>query len=170
LDSNLKAVKKANPERIILGTPEAFVTFSKEKDFVKISTLPDELLKKFKTKKDFSTLKMTVAIHKACQMENDPFYEPTKSLLKLIPGISIVELKDKCGQMGFDGLDSKSKQNTLKLLSKAVKNDVDAIVCTSPYCESHMQLCLREGSWRTTDIKITDVYRLLFTSLEGGDI
>jgi len=167
---NLKALNKVNPENLIIGTPEAFVTLSKEKDFKNVSSLPKELLIKLQKLKGFSQIKKTVAIHSSCLMENDPFIETTKKLLKLIPGISIIELKGKCGHKGFDSLDSKSKKYALNLFNEAVKKGADTIICTSPYCESHFLLCNREGSWQSTDIEITDVYKLLLSSLEFGDI
>jgi len=167
---NLKAFNKVKPNRLILGTPEAFVTFSKEKDFGTVSSLPGELLKKLKELKGFSPIKKTVAIHRACMMEKDPFYDATKKLLKLIPEISIVELDGKCGHNKFDSLDGNSKKSALNLFSEATKKGADTILCTSPYCESHLLLSQREGSWRSTDIEITDVYKLLLSSLERGDI
>ena len=103
-------------------------------------------------------------------MEKDPFYDATKKLLKLIPGISIVELEGKCGHNKFDSLDGNSKKSALNLFSEATKKGADTILCTSPYCESHLLLSQREGSWRSTDIEITDVYKLLLSSLERGDI
>lgn len=167
---NLKAINKVKPQTLILGTPEAFFTFSNEKDFEKVSALPDELLKKLKGSKDFSPIKKTVAIHHACLMEKDLFYDTTKKLLRLIPGISIVELKEKCGHKGFDSLDSNSKKSALNLIKEALRKGADTIVCTSPYCESHLLMCQRDGSWRSADVEVTDVYKLLLSSLEGGDI
>ena len=88
----------------------------------------------------------------------------------LIPDISIVELNGKCNHNGFDNLNLESKQSVLKILFEAHKKGIDAIICTSPYCESHFLLCQREGSWRSKNIKITDIYRLLSSSLKGDDI
>jgi len=52
-------------------------------------------------------------------------------------------------------------------MKEAVSKDVDMIVCTSPYCESHLLLSQRKGSWRSVDIEVTDVYKVLLSSLEG---
>ena len=166
--NNLKSFKKSNPNKLILGTPEAYASFSKEKEFGNISALPEELLRVASKNKDFKPIKKTVALHKACKMEKDPFYNSTKELLKLIPGIKVVELKDKCGHDGFDNLDANSKHNAVNLMKEAVKKGAEYIVCTSPYCEAHLLLCQREGSWRLTDIEVGDVYQLLLASLEEG--
>lgn len=167
---NLKVLNKVNPEKLIIGTPEAFATLSKDKDFKNVSSFPKELLIKLQKLKGFSQIKKTVSIHSSCLIENDPFIEEIKKLLKLIPGISIIELKGKCGFKEFYSLDSKSKKYALNLFNEAVKKDVDTIICTSPYCESHLLLCNREGSWQSTDIEITDVYKLLLSSLGESDI
>jgi Fe-S oxidoreductase len=168
--NNLKSFKKANPKKLILGTPESFFTFSKEKDFGKVASFPDELLNAIKRLGNFSPIKKTVAMHHACLMEKDPFYEATVKLLKLIPGITIVELEGKCGHKGFESLDANSKESAINLMKKAVNKGAEMISCTSPYCESHLLMCQREGSWHTADIKVTNVYKLLLSSLEGGDI
>ena len=74
-----------------------------------------------------------------------------------------------CGHRGFDSLDAESKATAIHLIEKSVGRDADTIVCTSPYCESHLLMCQREGSWRSIDIEITDVYKLLLSSLDKGD-
>ena len=166
--NNLRVFSRLNPKKLILVTPESFLTFSKEKNFGEILSFPDELLRVVKKSKKLSTINKIVAIHHACGMEKDPFYETTKKLLKLIPGIKIVELnKNKCGTSKFDNLNGTSKQSALNLMKKAADKGADMLICTSPYCESHLLLCQREGSWRLVDIEVTDVYRLLLSSLEG---
>ena len=52
-------------------------------------------------------------------------------------------------------------------MKKAVQKGADTIICTSPYCESHLLMCSREGSWRSTDIEISDVYQTLILSIKG---
>jgi len=170
VENDLKSFKKANPKKLILGTPESFITFSKEKDFGKIMSLTDELLNAMKRLKEVSPIMKTVAIHRSCLMEKDPFYESTIKLLKLIPGIKVIEIDGKCGHSSFESLDADSKKSALNLMNKAVNKGADMILCTSPYCESHLLMCQRMGSWRSIDIKITDAYKLLLSSLEGGDI
>ena len=165
--SNLKALKKVNPTKLILGTPESYISFSQDKKFGKVSALPDELLKVIKKSKKFSPVKKVVAIHQACAMKTDPFYETTKKLLNYIPGITIVELKGTCEHTGLEQINSETKESALHLMKEAKNKGADMIVCTSPYCESHLLMSQRKGSWRSIDIEITDVYRLLLSSLEG---
>jgi len=117
--------------------------------------------------KDFKPINKTIAIHHACKMDSDPFYDGVKKLLKLIPGIKIVEIEDKCGHNGFDSLDGKSKQAAISLVKKASDKGADTIVCTSPYCLSHLLLCFREGSWRISDIEISDVFQIINSSITG---
>ena len=165
--NNLKLFKKVNPKKLILGTPESFFSFSKEKYFGTISSLPDELLNVAKKSKGFAPIEKTVSIHRACAIENDPFYKTTKKLLDLIPGLTIVELNGQCEHRGLENFDGNSKETALHLMREAVSKDVDMIVCTSPYCESHLLLSQRKGSWRSVDIEVTDVYKVLLSSLEG---
>lgn len=165
--NNIKAFKRTNPDKLILGTPEAFLTFSKEKHFGKVSSFPDELLKSIKELKNLNSINKTVAIHQACTIENDPFYETIKKLLGLIPKVNIVELEGDCGHSGFENLNGDSKQSAINLMNEAAEKGADIILCTSPYCESHLLMSQREGSWHSSDITITDVYRFLLSSING---
>lgn len=165
-DDNLKAFKKANPKKIIIGTPEAFTSISKDKDFRNVTSLVDELISNI-NKKDLNRIGKTIAIHKSCKMDNDPFYESTKKLLEIIPGVKIIELKGKCGHNNFDKIDGKTKQTAISLMKEATSKGAEIIVCTSPYCESNLLMCSREGSWRSVDIEISDVYQILLSSLLG---
>jgi len=164
--NNLKEFQKINPKKLIFGTPESYISFSEEKKFGDISALPDELLKVIKSKK-FSPVKKVIALHHACTMKNDPFYETTKKILNYIPGVKIVELKGMCGHTGFEQINRETKESALHLINEAENKGADMIVCTSPYCESHLLMSQRKGAWRSADIEITDVYRLLLSSLEG---
>ena len=157
-------------KKLILGSPEAFLTFSKENSFGKISSLPSELLKVLEKNKEFTSLKICVGVHSACSLDDDPFYNSTIELLKLIPGVKIINLENKCNHKGFDHIDSDLKKSSDKIVNEAVKLGVEVIVCTSPYCESRLLMCQRKGSWRASDVLITDVYRLLMLSLQGGDL
>ena len=165
-EKNLQAIKKVNPTKFIIGTPEAYVSLSGDKKYSNISAIPDELLKIIKSKK-LTPVKKVVAIHHACAMETDPFYEATKKILNNIPGITTVELKGVCGHTGFEQINRETKESALLLLKEAENKGADMIVCTSPYCESHLLMNQRRGSWRDVDIEITDIYRLLLLSLEG---
>ncbi len=169
-ENNIKSFKKANPKKLILGTPESFSTFSNEKNFGKITSLTEELLIGLRDSKDFAPINKTIAVHHSCLMEKEPFYESTIKLLKLIPGIKVINIDGKCGHNGFESLNADSKKNALNLMKKVEEKGADMILCTSPYCESHLLMCQREGSWRSVNIKVTDVYKLLISSLEGGDI
>jgi NADPH-dependent glutamate synthase beta subunit-like oxidoreductase/ferredoxin/coenzyme F420-reducing hydrogenase delta subunit len=169
-EKNIKSFKKASPKKLILGTPESFTTFSKDKNFKNLSSLVDELFKVLKEYNSFNPINKTIAIHHSCQLEKDPFYETTKKLLKLIPGINIIEIDGKCGHNYFEKFNADTKKNAIAIMKKAEDKGADMILCTSPYCESHLQMCHRKGSWRSINIKVTDVYRLLISSIEGDDI
>ena len=164
--NNLKAFKKVNPTKLILGTPEAYASLSEDNNFSRLSALPDELLKSIKSKK-LSPLKKIVAIHHACAMKTDPFYETTKKLLNCIPEIKIVELKETCRHTGFEHINKETKESALRLINEVKNKGADMIVCTSPYCESHLLMSQRKGSWQSVDIEITDVYRLILSSIKG---
>ena len=166
--NNLQVIKKLKPKKILLPTPESFLSFSKEEKFGASLSFPDEVYKILKKYKKFYPVNKTVAVHHACQLEKDPFYETIKEILRIIPGVKIVELdKIKCGNSGFEDLNGKSKQSAINILKNASEKGADMLICTSPYCEAHLLLCQREGSWRTVDVEISDVYRILLSSLEG---
>ena len=52
-------------------------------------------------------------------------------------------------------------------MKKASEKGADVIVCSSPYCLSHLLLCSRKGSWQTVDIEISDIFQLLYSSITG---
>ena len=164
---NLDALKKSNPKKIIISTPEAFESLSKDKKYGEISSIVDELVDRFKNSNKLKNLELTVALHKACNMENDPFYNTTRDLLNNIPGLKIIELKKRCGHNNFNRIDAKTKMDAVELMREASEKDVDIIVCTSPYCQSHLLLCSREGSWRSVDIEISDIFQIFLKSIKG---
>jgi len=165
---NKKVYEKFKPKKMLLPTPESYLTFRNEKIFGEILSFPYELYKLAKKYKKLYPVNKTVAIHHACRLESDPFYDDIIKLLRIIPGVKIVELdKIKCGTTGFENLNGESKQSAINILEETVEKGADTIICTSPYCESHLLLCQREGSWRTVDVEVTDVYRLLLSSIEG---
>jgi len=166
-ENNIKAFKKANPKDLILATPEAYLSFSKEKQFGNILSLPEEILEKLRKIKSLTSVKKTVAIHHACNLDKDHYYKTTKKILECIPGIKIVELQAKCGQKEFFDLNGDSKQAAIDLMIEADRKNAETIICTSPYCESHLLMCSREGSWRSVDMKISDMYQVLLESIKG---
>ena len=166
-DNNQELYKKAKPKKMIIATPEAFSSLSDDKNYTNVVSIVDELLNAVKKIKDLKPVEKTVALHKACKMENDPFYQSTKKILEMIPGLKIVEISNKCGNSNFNKIAATSKKDAINIMDKAVEKGADFIVCTSPYCQSHLLLCSREGSWRSNDIDITDVYQILLKSLTG---
>jgi Fe-S oxidoreductase len=164
---NLDALKKSKPKKIIISTPEAFVNLSKNKKFGEISSIVDELVDRFKNSNKLKNLELTVALHKACNMENDPFYKTTRDLLNNIPGLKIIELKKRCGHNNFYRIDAKTKMDAVELMREASEKDADIILCTSPYCQSHLLLCSREGSWQSADIEISDIFQIFLKSIKG---
>lgn len=164
---NIELYKHAKPKSIIIGTPEAYLSFLKDNDYQNILSVVDEILNKIKDIKKLHQINLTVAIHKACEMNEDPFYLPIKHILSLIPGLNMVELNGNCGHSGFEKIDGDSKQSAINLLKEASGKGVEQIICTSPYCESHLLMCLREGSWQSIDIEITDVFKILLSSIKG---
>jgi NADPH-dependent glutamate synthase beta subunit-like oxidoreductase/Fe-S oxidoreductase/ferredoxin len=164
---NKKYLDELKPDKLILCTPEGYTSFLEDNNYQNVVSLIDELLIKAKRFKGFKPLNKIVAIHHACRLKSDPFYDATKQFLKQIPGVKIIELKDKCGQTGFDKLDGKFKQSAVALMKKASEKGADIIVCSSPYCLSHLLLCSRKGSWQTVDIEISDIFQLLYSSITG---
>jgi len=164
---NMSYYKKLKINKLIVGTPEAFVSFSKDKNYKDVVSVINEIISSIKKVKKLHTINKTVYLHKACTMDKDPFYEPTKKLLSLIPGVKIIEFEKECGNQGFEKIDGETKKSAIELMKKVEDKGADTIICTSPYCESHLLMCSREGSWRTVEIEISDVYQLLLSSLEG---
>ena len=163
---NITSYNKTKPKSIVIASPEAFISFSKNKKFGQIVKFPDLLLKNI-DKKKLKQINLTVGIHHACKIDEDPFVNTIRKILNKIPGIKTVDLKDTCGQSGFEDLNANSKQKAINLMKKASDLGVDVILCTSPNCQAHLLLCHRQGSWRSIDIQITDIYSILNSSLNG---
>jgi NADPH-dependent glutamate synthase beta subunit-like oxidoreductase/Fe-S oxidoreductase/coenzyme F420-reducing hydrogenase delta subunit len=163
---NHQALDVVSPQKIIIGTPEAYISFSHEKIKPELTTLPDELLPITKKLQKIKPINKTLALHKACKLHIDPFYEPIKKLLQSIPGITLIDLPETCGHEGFDVLNSQTNQIANSLIDHAADQGAEQILCTSPYCQSHLLLTQREGSWKTTDIEIGDIYTILYNLLE----
>lgn len=168
-ENNISNYNKIKPCKLILCTPESYITFSKLNAYKNITSLPNELYKALKKSNEFKPVNKTIAIHRACNLNKDPFFDDTKKLLSLIPGVSIIDLKVECGFDGFDNLNADSKIKSLKLMNAALEKNADIIICTSPYCTSHLLLSNREGSWRTKDIEINNLYSILLSSLKEDD-
>jgi len=165
---NKISLSSLKPEKIIMGSPEAYLTFINDNIYETITPLPSELLTIFKEKNEFSSIKKTIAIHPACSLETDPFYESTKDLLSLIPGVKIITLQSSCDHNRFMTINAHQKESVNLLIQEAEKQGADIIICTSPYCLSHLLMNHREGSWSTSNIVISDIYQLLLSSLNGG--
>ena len=163
--NNDRIIKQLHPQKIIFATPEAYTSFTHQHHTTVFTTLPKELHTLLKTTKSPQSQITTIALHPACSLETDPFYQPTKELLKKIPGLTIIELPQKCGESKFEQINGDSKQVGLSLMKNATAHNADLILCTSPYCESHLHLCQREGSWRSVDISIGNLYTFLNTIL-----
>ncbi|MBU0497231.1 MAG: 4Fe-4S binding protein, partial [Candidatus Thermoplasmatota archaeon] len=162
---NNQIIKQLQPQKIILATPEAYTSFTNQPHTTQFTALPKELHAILNTTKSLKSPIKTIALHPACSLKPDPFYQPTKELLKKIPGITIIDLPQKCGESKFEQITGQSKQIGLSLMHEAAAHNADVILCTSPYCESHLQLCQREGSWRSVDIAIGTLYTFLTTAL-----
>ncbi len=165
---NKKTIKKYRPKQILLPTPESYLSFSEDPAYNQLITaLPKILLQKIKQNpKKFTPKQKTIALHPACSLKEDPFYQITKKIVHLLPGLRIIELGSSCGNTNFTHLDGDAKTKARKLLQHAVSQGAEALLCTSPYCETHLMLCQRQGSWQMVDIEITDLYRFLATALE----
>jgi len=164
--NNTAVFKKIQPSKLIVPTPEAYVSFSQTKTTVPVSGLPDEIFEFLTKYKKLPSIHKTVALHHACTMNNDPFYESIKKLLSYIPNLHVIELNDACGQTHFEAINGESKEKALQLMHNAQAKKADMILCTSPYCQAHLLLCEREGCWNTVDIEITDIYQFLHPVFE----
>jgi Fe-S oxidoreductase len=167
-EKNNKILSESHPKELILCTPEAMTSVTKEKTEVPLVALSDVIFDVLRKKKKLPPLQKTIAVHPACELDNDPFYKSTLELLALIPGVTVVELNGRCGHTKFERLDGTSKQSAIDLMNEAVEHHADMIVCTSPYCEAHLLMSQRKGSWRTVEIDVKDIYQVLYAHLTGA--
>ena len=166
-ENNYQILQQRKPQKILIATPEAYQTFSQEKTMKTMDSLPHELITKIEKKTVPLSHPLTIALHPACALDNDPFYEEIKTFLQKIPQITLVELTTPCHHTGFQHLTGDTKLSALYLMEEAVHHHADMILCTSPYCQAHLLLSQRTGSWRPVEIEITDVYSVLLSLLQG---
>ena len=165
---NQQILQIDKPKNFIVATPESYESFQSETTLQSLSSLPNHLLKQIKSCSiELKPIPKTIALHHACAMNDDPFYNDVKQLLSLIPEIKMVELESSCGNTKFEQITGESKNAAIDVMKEAAKKNADMILCTSPYCQSHLLLCSRQGSWRSTDIPVSDIYQLLYSSITG---
>ena len=164
---NTKLLIKHKSKDLLLITPESYASFLHEDYPISIRSLPQYLIDTKKLKNLKAPYPITVALHPACAMQNDPFLHPTQQLLDSIPNVTTVLLTSPCQHTHFSALTGESKLAAIHLMEEAKRLQADMVVCTSPYCHSHLLLSQRIGSWRPVEIPITDLASFLCRC--GGD-
>ncbi len=164
---NIKAAQASGVSRIVVASPEAYNAFSSNDGIeVPVMDLPGAIEGSLGDTV-LDPLDIVVAVHPSCAMDEDPFLDPTLELLGRIPGVRIVTIDEGCGRSGFRDMDAGSRVSAHELVSKALEMGADTIACTSSHCQAHMLLMQRQGSWRSAEIEVTDVYSLLLRSIRG---
>ena len=164
---NKQILSTLKPQKILVATPEAYHSLSEEKQMVPLQALPEKIITQLQRNKLPSHQPMTIALHPACAMDQDPFYPMIKEFLSQIPDIKVVELSESCHHTHFEKLSGDTKLAGLHLMEKAIQLKAQMILCTSPYCQAHLLLCQRKGSWRPVEIDITDIYSFLLSLIQG---
>lgn len=161
---NRKALSTASPSRLVISTPEAFASMKSARG-IEVTALPEALMSAIEGG-DMAPLGLTVGLHGACSMEDDPFLTPFRRLLEMA-GARVVTLKGSCGSTGLAASDAEARRASDALVAEAAAAGASLVACTSPNCLSHMLMTRREGAWRTDAMEVTDPYRLVLLSMEG---
>ncbi|MGA1793629.1 MAG: FAD-dependent oxidoreductase [Thermoplasmatota archaeon] len=165
---NEEAIRESGAKKILVATPEAYNSLRAENHSIKISSFIDEVHNHLIGGDKLSPLDMTVAVHPACSLPDDPFLGHFRKILELIPGIKVIETVGKCGQSGFFSPDGKRIEKAIGILKSAQEKGADMVICTSPNCHSHLLLSQRDGSWNDTDMEVGDIYGIILSSMGGG--
>ncbi|MEM1573331.1 MAG: heterodisulfide reductase-related iron-sulfur binding cluster [Candidatus Methanomethylicaceae archaeon] len=159
----MNKIYSINVEEVITGCPGCFRTMSKDyENFnVKIYHISQFLLKfKDLLKENLRELNVKVTYHDPCHLgRHMGIYEEPRELIKLIPGIKFLEMKDNrnkalcCGYGG--GVRSAYPEVSMeiaKMLLLSLPNDIEILVTACPFCNHALS---------NSKIKVLDLPELL---------
>lgn len=183
---NIEAINRTGIRTLVTSCAGCFLTISKDwaevakKHGARVNFKPKhisvflyEILKERKSAlKPPGYAPMTVTYHDPCHLgRRCGIYEEPRELLKMIPGVTLVEMEENrtdavcCGAGGGVRAAFPELANTLaeKRLMDAKKSGAGVIVSCCPFCEMSFSIA---GKQKNTGIEVLDIVDLISQSLE----
>lgn len=167
----VEAVKKSRAEGVLFATPKAYAVFKDgyAHEFggwpCDIISLPG-FLKDHLDKNVFKSADEKIAFHGACG-ERGAFTSESLALLRMVPGLEIIEIKPECGESGWLEANAETRKQGLALLREAELKCAKILVVDSPRCLMHLKATLK--GWRESQVRVIDVYSFLASRIKGGE-
>ncbi|MCS7098366.1 MAG: heterodisulfide reductase-related iron-sulfur binding cluster [Candidatus Methanomethyliaceae archaeon] len=159
----MEKIRSVDVREVVTGCPGCFRTMSKDYESfeVKIYNISQFLLKfKDLLRENLREINVKVTYHDPCHLgRHMGIYEEPRQLIKLIPGIELVEFKHNreralcCGYGG--GLRSAYPEVSMEIaksLLNEVPNDVEILITACPFCNYALN---------NSRIKVLDLSELL---------
>jgi len=159
---NVNLYRNAGVKTIILGCAEGYRTWKfdypkiiKDFDFEVLHFseffLREKILEKIRIPQE---TKIKVTYHDSCRLGRlaDKVYEAPRELIKLIPGVELVEMeniKDDancCGVSAFMGCNESSRILRQNRIKEAINTGADYLIVPCPKCLTHFNCYLSEPS------------------------
>ena len=175
---NLEVIRAAGAKTVLFGCPEGYATF--KYDYPKyVGELPFEVIHlteflareipkaglKFKPYNDGS-----LTYQDPCRLgRRSGIYEPPRQLLKLVPGLELVEMERTrenalcCGTSAWAECSACSKAIQVERLLEAQQTGAKALITACPKCRLHLT-CAKQNEEITMEVK--DLYTFLAENLE----
>lgn len=186
---NIDAINRAGIRTLVTSCAGCFLTISKDwaeiakKHGSRMNFKPKhmsvflyEILKERKPAlRPLGSTLTTVTYHDPCHLgRRCGIYEEPRELLKMIPGVKLVEMEENradtvcCGAGGGVRAAFPELANALaeKRLMDAKKSGADAVVSCCPFCEMSFNIV---GKQKNIGIEVLDIVDLISQSLDGVD-
>jgi Fe-S oxidoreductase len=178
--ANQALFQKHRAERILTTSPHCFHTFKKAYPAAQpkpaiehYTVLLDRLITDGRLIPQYE-VKATVTFHDPCYLgRHNGIYEAPRRVLKSIPGLALVEMRDNrdqslcCGGGGgcaFMHNGTGSSLSDLRI-QQALDEQADMIATACPYCMRMLQKAV-EARGQAGSIRVQDIAELLLASIE----
>jgi Fe-S oxidoreductase len=186
---NIKAFIDNGVKRILVSSPHCYHTFKNEYsefmmnlEVVHISQYLKELIEEGRLELT-GPFARRVTYHDPCYLgRHNGCFEPPRDVLKMLPGLELVELPDSrqnslcCGGGGgriWMHTDKEERFGNIRL-AQAREIGADVLVTSCPYCisnfeESRLSLLLDGALPEEEALQIKDLTEVVLASLEGNE-
>lgn len=167
----VKALHSFSPERVIMFCTGCYRQFTEFfPDFInmdfKVQFYTDFLLDNIDKLNLSKPVNITATYHKSCMTRRTKVAESGEKLLKAIPGLKLVEMKDSerlcCGGLGNMTAPEYATNLTKSLVEAISETKADYVTTYCPFCMLAFYPYLSSSAW-----SLIDLPRLISESTEG---
>jgi len=178
-DQNLMAIKGSGAKVIVVSSPEDYHTLAKsygeycggvDAEVCHVTEFIAERLSELR----FREWRQRVAYHDPCRLGRGMgVYDPPREILRAIPGLELVEMKDTrefsacCGTSCWTNCNRYSKLMQINRLREAVAVGAESLVTPCWECTIHFRCAIRSEAWRQVSVDVRDLTVLAASLLRG---